>query len=87
MPCPPGGWPTIWGYARRRCTHHFATKEAILDAVADAIIAEVDLTMFDRRDWAAALTEWARAYRRALAAHPNAVPFLARGPARGWPAP
>jgi AcrR family transcriptional regulator len=80
--------------------NHFATKEEILDAVGDAIIAQVDLGMFSgqsgsavsdaarrpgpagTRDWAGALTEWARAYRRALAAHPNAVPFLAFGPAR-----
>jgi len=62
--------------------NHFATKEEILDAVGDAIIAQVDLSMFDASDWAAALTEWARAYRRALAAHPHAVPFLASGPAR-----
>jgi AcrR family transcriptional regulator len=62
--------------------NHFATKEEILDAVGDAIIAQVDLSMFSRADWATALTEWARAYRRALAAHPNLVPFVARGPAR-----
>jgi AcrR family transcriptional regulator len=62
--------------------NHFATKEEILDAVGDAIIAQVDLTMLGTTDWAAALTEWARAYRRALAAHPHAVPFLAIGPAR-----
>ena len=61
--------------------NHFATKDAILDAVADAIIGQVDLHVFGRDDWPAALTEWARTYRRALAAHPNAVPFLARGPA------
>ncbi|GAA5180589.1 TetR/AcrR family transcriptional regulator [Rugosimonospora acidiphila] len=65
--------------------NHFATKDAILDAVADAIIERVDLRMFGRMsgagDWATALTEWARAYRGALAAHPNAVPFLAHGPA------
>jgi len=61
--------------------NHFATKEEILDAVGDGIIARVDVAM-SGRDWSVALTEWARAYRRALAAHPNAVPFLARGPAR-----
>jgi AcrR family transcriptional regulator len=61
--------------------NHFATKEEILDAVGDAIIAEVDLSVFARENWATALAEWARAYRRALAAHPNVVPFLARGPA------
>jgi AcrR family transcriptional regulator len=62
--------------------NHFATKEEILDAAADAIIAEVDLSMFGRDPWPVALASWARAYRAALAAHPNAVPFLAHGPAR-----
>jgi AcrR family transcriptional regulator len=61
--------------------NYFRTKEEILDAVGDAIIACVDLTMFGRQDWLTALANWARAYRTALAAHPNAVPFLARGPA------
>jgi AcrR family transcriptional regulator len=61
--------------------NHFATKDEILDAVADAIISQVDLRMFGKGEWATALTEWARTYRRALAAHPNAVPFLAHGPA------
>ncbi len=68
--------------------NHFATKEEILEAVGDAIVAQVDLSMFGDRDggkpddWAAALIQWARAYRQALTAHPNAVPLLVRGPAR-----
>jgi AcrR family transcriptional regulator len=62
--------------------NHFRTKEEILDAAADAIIAEVDLSMFGQAPWPVALTRWARAYRAALAAHPHAVPFLAHGPAR-----
>ncbi len=62
--------------------NHFATKEEILDAVGDAIIAEVDLSMFGRDEWPDALRAWARAYRAALSAHPNIVPFLARGPGR-----
>jgi AcrR family transcriptional regulator len=61
--------------------NHFHTKEAILDGIADAIVAQVDLTVLDGRDWPESLIAWARGYRRALAAHPNAVPFLARGPA------
>ncbi len=61
--------------------NHFVTKEEILEAVADAIIDGVDLSMFGRYRWDTALMEWARAYRLALAAHPNAVPFVARGPA------
>ena len=62
--------------------NHFPTKDEILDAIGDAIVAEVDISMFGRHDWPAALTMWARAYRAAFAAHPNIVPFLARGPAR-----
>lgn len=62
--------------------NHFGTKEEILDAVAESIISQVDISMFGARPWPQALTEWARGYRAALAAHPNAVPFLASGPAR-----
>jgi AcrR family transcriptional regulator len=61
--------------------NHFPTKEAILDGIVDAIVAQVDLTALRGEDWARSLMAWARGYRRALAAHPNAVPFLARGPA------
>jgi AcrR family transcriptional regulator len=62
--------------------HYFATKEEILDAVADTVMAQVDISMFGRDDWATALGRWARAYRAALVAHPNIVPLLARGPGR-----
>lgn len=61
--------------------NHFATKEAILDAAADMVIAQVDLSMFGAgRDWRTALLRWGRSYRAALAAHPRFVPFLATGP-------
>ncbi len=63
--------------------NHFTTKDEILDAVADAVVGEVDLSMFDDvRDWRDALVTWARSYRAALAAHPRIVPFLAQGPGR-----
>ncbi|QSB13046.1 TetR/AcrR family transcriptional regulator C-terminal domain-containing protein [Natronosporangium hydrolyticum] len=62
--------------------NHFATKEEILDAVGDAIIAGVDLSMFGRDAWPDALRSWAHAYRAAYAAHPNVVPFLVHGPGR-----
>jgi AcrR family transcriptional regulator len=61
--------------------NHFATKEEILDAVGEAVVAQVDLEMLGRDPWPDALRKWARAYRAALAAHPNLVPFLATGPA------
>lgn len=61
--------------------NHFRTKDEILDAVADAVSARVDLSMFDGgQDWRAALHAWAHSYRDALADHPNIVPVLARGP-------
>jgi AcrR family transcriptional regulator len=62
--------------------NHFETKDDILDAIGDAILARVDLSMFGAHPWDTALELWARAYRAAFAAHPNLVPFLARGPAR-----
>jgi AcrR family transcriptional regulator len=61
--------------------NHFATKEAILDAVADTVISQVDLSMFsDGRDWRTALLAWGRSYRAALTDHPRIVPYLALGP-------
>jgi AcrR family transcriptional regulator len=61
--------------------NHFATKDAILDAVADAVIGQVDLSMFSGgANWRQALHDWGRSYRAALSAHPNIVPFLATGP-------
>ncbi|MFI0941868.1 TetR/AcrR family transcriptional regulator [Streptomyces sp. NPDC021020] len=69
--------------------NHFATKEAILDAVADTVVGQVDVSMFDGggtagalagSGWRQALLAWGRSYRAALSAHPNIVPFLAVGP-------
>ncbi|MFE4825311.1 TetR/AcrR family transcriptional regulator [Streptomyces sp. NPDC056672] len=65
--------------------NHFRTKDEILEAVADAVSARVDLSMFeegDGRDWRTALHDWAVSYRAALTEHPNVVPVLARGPGR-----
>lgn len=65
--------------------NHFRTKDEILDAVADAVSAKIDLSMFaadDDRDWLTALRDWAVSYRAALADHPHIVPVLAQGPGR-----
>jgi AcrR family transcriptional regulator len=63
--------------------NHFRTKDDILDAVADTVCEQVDISMFsDGTEWRQALLEWARSYRAALRAHPNIVPFLAQGPGR-----
>jgi len=70
--------------------NHFATKDALLDAVVDHVVGEVDLSMWEASrgpdargaDWTLALFAWARSYRAALVAHPNLVPVLAQGPGR-----
>ncbi|MDF9812339.1 AcrR family transcriptional regulator [Streptomyces sp. SPB162] len=63
--------------------NHFKVKDDILDAVADTVVSQVDLSMFQGGpDWRTALLAWGRSYRAALTAHPNIVPFLAQGPGR-----
>jgi AcrR family transcriptional regulator len=62
--------------------HHFATKAEILDAVADAVVAQVDVSAFGTQDWREALESWACSYHAVLSAHPNIVPVIARGPGR-----
>src|SRR3954464_1261755 len=59
--------------------NHFRTKDQILEAVADFVSAQVDLSMFDEdddRDWRTALRDWAVSYRSALTEHPHIVPVL-----------
>ena len=60
---------------------HVATKDDLLNDVANEIIGRVDVAGFGA-GWRAGLVRWARSYRAALAEHPNMVPFIARGPDR-----
>jgi AcrR family transcriptional regulator len=62
--------------------NHFATMGEILDAVADAVVAQADVSFFGKHDWREALRLWACSYRAALTAHPNIVPVLAHGLSR-----
>jgi AcrR family transcriptional regulator len=63
--------------------NHFRTKDEILEAVADSVSAQVDLSMFaDGRPWRDALHAWAVSYRAVLSEHPHVVPLLAAGPGR-----
>jgi AcrR family transcriptional regulator len=62
--------------------NHFGTKAEILDAVADSLIGQVDVSVFGRCAWPEALRRWAKSYHAVLAAHPNIVPVLAHGPGR-----
>jgi AcrR family transcriptional regulator len=62
--------------------NHFPTKDALLDAVADSVIADIDLSQLSNAPWQEALRHWARSYHATLAAHPNLVPVAALGPGR-----
>jgi AcrR family transcriptional regulator len=62
--------------------NHFPTKAEIVDAVADAVVAQVDVSAFATHDWRAALRLWAQSYHAVLSAHPNIVPVIAHGPGR-----
>ena len=62
--------------------NHFRTKAEILDAVADAVVARIDVSAFATHDWRDALRLWAHSYRAVLGEHPNIVPVLAHGPGR-----
>ncbi|HET6667895.1 MAG TPA: TetR/AcrR family transcriptional regulator [Intrasporangium sp.] len=60
---------------------HYATKDDVLDAVANKLIAEVDTSGFEQ-GWRQGLLTWARSYHAALTAHPNAAPIIASGTQR-----
>src|SRR3954467_14956014 len=63
--------------------NHFRTQDEILEAVADSVSPQVDLSMFERaRAWRTPLHDWALSYRTALRDHPHIVPVLAQGPGR-----
>jgi AcrR family transcriptional regulator len=61
---------------------HVASKEELLQEVANGITAKADVSAFADGDWRVGVRTWARSYRAALAEHPNIVPFLAYGPRR-----
>jgi AcrR family transcriptional regulator len=64
--------------------NHFATMDDLVEAVADTVIAQVDLSALDdpALAWPQALRVWARSYREALAAHPNLIQVAVHGPGR-----
>jgi AcrR family transcriptional regulator len=62
--------------------NYFPTKADIVEAVADAVVAKVDISVFGAYEWPEALRRWAQSYHAVLAAHPNIVPVLAHGPGR-----
>ncbi|OFE15386.1 TetR family transcriptional regulator [Humibacillus sp. DSM 29435] len=60
---------------------HYATKDEVLDAVANRVVREVDTSGF-ARGWRDGLLIWARSYHSVLVAHPNCAPVIASGTQR-----
>ncbi|MEO8549929.1 MAG: TetR/AcrR family transcriptional regulator C-terminal domain-containing protein [Kofleriaceae bacterium] len=58
---------------------YYPSKDALLDAVVDVLMAPVASAVAgrDRPDWIGVLRELAHAYRRIAHDHPNAFPLLA----------
>ena len=62
--------------------NHFPTMEDLLEAVADSVIAQIDIGPMTAAPWPQALSGWARSYHAALIAHPNLVAIAGQGPGR-----
>src|ERR1700736_4240064 len=58
---------------------HLANKAAVLDGVAEIVLAQLAVNTADP-DWAAQLRTVARAFRQLALAHPNVVPLLVTRP-------
>jgi AcrR family transcriptional regulator len=57
-----------------------ASKDAILDAITEIIDGAIDTAALADPDWRRGLAAFARSYRAAFDAHPNALPLIARRP-------
>ncbi|MEU9130841.1 TetR/AcrR family transcriptional regulator C-terminal domain-containing protein [Kitasatospora sp. NPDC048540] len=58
--------------------NHVTGKDELLDALAELVNEEIDLTPLARADWPAGLAEYARGYRAVFLRHPNTIALLAR---------
>ncbi|MEV6330236.1 TetR family transcriptional regulator [Streptomyces sp. NPDC051909] len=61
--------------------NHVSGRDEIIDGIRELIGREMDIDT-SIRPWTAAVSSWARAYRAAIAAHPNAIPLMAGRPVR-----
>lgn len=59
---------------------HLPNKEALLDGVVEAVVAEVPLDVEPGSDWRMQLRQLVEANVRTLLAHPNTVPLIAQRP-------
>jgi AcrR family transcriptional regulator len=60
--------------------NHVPNKDALLEGVKERLLAEVDLSAAELDDWSEAIREGFKSFRRALLAHPNALPLIESKP-------
>lgn len=66
--------------------NHVASKDEILDAVTELIGREIDVRGLEDPDWRRGMSAFARSYRRAFRAHPDALALIARRAVETQPA-
>ena len=57
--------------------NHVPGKDALLEGVAEVMLAEIELPSVEEHDWATALKSACLSFRRVLLEHPNGIPLIA----------
>ncbi len=63
--------------------HYVKNKQALLVGMREVVSDSIDVSGFGILPWKDAVRRWARSYRDAFAAHPNAIALLATEPIAG----
>ena len=63
--------------------HHVRNKQALFVGMREVVNDGIDTSGFGAEPWAVAVERWARSYRKAFSAHPNAIALLATEPITG----
>ncbi|WP_125616094.1 TetR/AcrR family transcriptional regulator C-terminal domain-containing protein [Specibacter cremeus] len=63
--------------------HYVGGKAELLAGMREVISDRIDATSFAEKAWDEAVVDWARSYRLAFAAHPNAIAIFATEPIAG----
>ena len=71
------------GVAPNALYSHFRDKSALLDALVDSVLADVEVPGLNRMGWREGLVELMGASRRLLLAHSDLLPIIMSRPTRG----
>jgi AcrR family transcriptional regulator len=71
------------GVAPNTLYSHYPNKAALMDAVLDSLLGDIEVPDLDRLDWRDGLVAVMDASRRMLLTHPDLLPLLFARPMRG----